>query len=50
MSAVNSTCGRDTAVFTKQFLDRMASPLNQVNIHVNLIRLVKTDVKFQLKR
>jgi len=29
MSAVNSTCGRDTAVFTKQFLDRMASPLNQ---------------------
>ena len=31
MSAVNSTCGRDTAVFTKQFLDRMASPLNQVD-------------------
>ena len=42
MSAVNSTCGRDTAVFTKQFLDRMASPLNQVD---NLDYRQKMDVK-----
>ena len=26
---VNTTCGRDTAVFTAQFLDRMAAPLAQ---------------------
>ena len=26
---VNSTCGRDTAVFTANFLDRMAAPLAQ---------------------
>ena len=32
MLAVNTTCGRDTAVFTKHFLDRMATPLNQVSI------------------
>ena len=31
MLVVNTTCGRETAVFTKQFLDRMATPLNQVS-------------------
>ena len=34
MLAVNTTCGRDTAVFTKHFLDRMATPLNQVSINL----------------
>jgi len=34
MSAVNNTCGRDTAVFTKTFLDRMSSPLSQGHCHV----------------
>ena len=28
---VNKTCGRETAVFTAQFLDRMAAPLAQVS-------------------
>ena len=34
MLAVNTTCGRDTAVFTKHFLDRMATPLNQVSVNL----------------
>ena len=30
---VNKTCGRETAVFTAQFLDRMAAPLAQGHCH-----------------
>ena len=30
---VNQTCGRETAVFTAQFLDRMAAPLAQGHCH-----------------
>ena len=32
---VNKTCGRETAVFTAQFLDRMAAPLAQVSVLCN---------------
>ena len=30
-SVVNTTCGYETARFTKSFLDRMSGPLIQVN-------------------
>ena len=36
-TVVNTTCGYETAQFTKSFLDRMSGPLIQVPIHISLL-------------
>ena len=50
MLAVNTTCGRDTAVFTKHFLDRMATPLNQVSIKLCRSGLKGRTVWFKIEQ